>query len=116
MLELCTADEATMALGMDGIRFSDQVLKIRRPRDFGLRDDKAADESARRSKRLDVVSHKVKDGPHTVLLGNVPSSLPPTMVRTQLLPLYGTASEPPTTHWWNRARLSTRFLEVPTAL
>jgi len=81
MLELCTAEEATMALGMDGIRFYDQVLKIRRPRDFGVRDAKAADESARRSKRLDVVSHKVKHGPHTVLLGNVPSSLPPAMVR-----------------------------------
>jgi hypothetical protein len=31
MLELCTAEEATMALGMDGTRYANQVLKIRRP-------------------------------------------------------------------------------------
>jgi len=70
-IEMATPEEAQAALGMDGLKFDEVVLKIRRPMDYNPKEN--VPEYRKRPVVLpEIVSSRVYDGPHKLYLGNIP--------------------------------------------
>jgi len=82
-LEMRGAEDATIAMGLDGIEMNGQVLKLRRPKDY------VALPGVESSTYIPgVVSTNVGDGPNKVYVGNLPTFLNDDQVK-ELLQAFG---------------------------
>ena len=81
-VEFRSAEEATRAMGLDGIVFYGQVLKIRRPKDY------VGTDFGNRGHVPGVVSTSVPDTPNKIFVGGLPSYLNDVQVM-ELLQTFG---------------------------
>lgn len=79
-IELSTTDEAEATLDFDGISYKDQILKIRRPKDYSSLSASAKEKNVT-NELPELVASSVVDSPYKVFLGNLHKSLTTKQVR-----------------------------------
>eukprot|EP00854_Cymbomonas_tetramitiformis_P001799 gene1799-2467_t len=79
-IELSTTDEAEATLDFDGISYKDQILKIRRPKDYSSLSASAKEKNVT-NELPELVASSVADSPHKLFLGNLHKSLTTKQVR-----------------------------------
>lgn len=95
-VEFRSVEEASNAMALDGVKFRDAYLKIRRPNNYdvtlalmlGPTDPNPAMEVGARMGGLEVVKTVVQDSPHKLFIGGLPCDWSEEQVKEMLMP-YG---------------------------